>query len=253
MRAARKHPEIRRISSTLARDPEGHSRIPKETFQQVFDRMERDLTVKSVEWATIIEYFTKHGRPLSKEEIQKLVDEDRTMQEEEQENKRRAEEAERRRLARNVNEDDDDILQNMAKPTRRHDDSDEDGEDIDSDGSRRRSFASEDDAYGSYGDDFDEMSDDLERGDPIGSGLGRNRSAHALGRKTGLSNKRVTADDYIHQLRVKSQRKGRYGITVPQPFKFDTREKIRPKTTRERWLEKEIAEKQMTEQNMVTH
>lgn len=41
--AVRKHPEIRKIATTLARDPEGTSRIPRETFQQVFDRMERDI------------------------------------------------------------------------------------------------------------------------------------------------------------------------------------------------------------------
>ena len=41
--ALRKHPEIRKINTAIARDPEGTSRIPRETFQQVFDRMEREL------------------------------------------------------------------------------------------------------------------------------------------------------------------------------------------------------------------
>ena len=31
--------------------------------------MEKDMQVKTIEWATIIEYFTKLGRPLSKDEI----------------------------------------------------------------------------------------------------------------------------------------------------------------------------------------
>lgn len=31
--------------------------------------MENELQSKEVEWATIVEYFTKRGRPLSKEEI----------------------------------------------------------------------------------------------------------------------------------------------------------------------------------------
>ena len=70
--ALRKHPEIRKINTAIARDPEGTSRIPRETFQQVFDRMERELQQKQIDWSTIIEYFTKLGRPLAKEEIKKL-------------------------------------------------------------------------------------------------------------------------------------------------------------------------------------
>ncbi len=77
--ALRKNKDIRKILSAIARDPEGHSRLPKETFQQVFDRMEKDMQVKTIEWATIIEYFTKLGRPLSKDEIKKLQDEDKRM------------------------------------------------------------------------------------------------------------------------------------------------------------------------------
>jgi len=62
--------------------------------------MEKDMTVKTIEWPTIIEYFTKLGRPLSKDEIKRLQDEDKRMKEEEEEIKRREEEAERRRMAR---------------------------------------------------------------------------------------------------------------------------------------------------------
>ena len=80
--ALRKHKEIREILSAIARDPAGHSRIPRETFQQVFDRMEKDMQVKTIEWPTIIEYFTKLGRPLTGDEIQNLQDEDKRMREE---------------------------------------------------------------------------------------------------------------------------------------------------------------------------
>jgi len=73
----RKDPQIRAINSAIARDPEGCSRIPRETFQEVFDRMERELQQKQVDWSTIVEFFTKRGRPLSKDEILKLVEEDR--------------------------------------------------------------------------------------------------------------------------------------------------------------------------------
>lgn len=34
--------------------------------------MERDMQVKTIEWPTIIEYFTKLGRPLSKDEVKRL-------------------------------------------------------------------------------------------------------------------------------------------------------------------------------------
>jgi hypothetical protein len=91
---------LRSISTAIARDPEGYSRIPRETFQQVFDRLEQDNTGKEIEWTTIVEYFTKRGRPLTKEEINKLVDDDRKQREEEENAKRAAEEAERRRVAR---------------------------------------------------------------------------------------------------------------------------------------------------------
>jgi hypothetical protein len=81
----------------VARDPSGCSRIPKETFQEVFDRMERELQQKQVDWATVVEFFTKRGRPLSKDEILKLVEEDRREREQTLAKKRADEEAERRR------------------------------------------------------------------------------------------------------------------------------------------------------------
>ncbi len=80
--------------------------------------MEKDMQVKTIEWATIIEYFTKLGRPLSKDEIKKLQDEDKRMQEEEDEQKRREEEAERRRMARlmdDFNPDNDAGQDNKAR------------------------------------------------------------------------------------------------------------------------------------------
>jgi len=47
----RKSPQIRTLLTTIARDPEGVSRIPRETFQQVFDRMESELQgQKQIEW-----------------------------------------------------------------------------------------------------------------------------------------------------------------------------------------------------------
>lgn len=60
------------MASAIARDPEGTSRLPIETFQQVFDRMEMDMKGKVVEWTSVVEYFTKRGRPISKYEVERL-------------------------------------------------------------------------------------------------------------------------------------------------------------------------------------
>lgn len=100
----RKDPQIRAINSAIARDPEGYSRQARETFQEVFDRMERELQSKQVDWATVVEFFTKRGRPLSKDEIAKLVEEDRREREAEESRKRADEEAERRRNQRIMGE-----------------------------------------------------------------------------------------------------------------------------------------------------
>ena len=70
--------------------------------------MERELQVKQVEWASIVEFFTKRGRPLSKEELAKLIDEDRKEREATDNKKRAEEEAERRRNQRIIGEAEDD-------------------------------------------------------------------------------------------------------------------------------------------------
>ena len=193
----RKNKEVRKILSAVARDPEGHSRLPKETFQQVFDRMEKDMQVKTIEWPTVIEYFTKLGRPLSRDEIQRLQDEDRRMKEEEEEVKRREEEAERRRMARlmeEITEDNDEAA--AKKPRRRPDfkDGSEDGDLSERDDDQVFKDFDDDDDFDS--DDVEGDSDDLEREEPAG----RHRSARALGRGN-LNEKRISAGDYMHQVR----------------------------------------------------
>ena len=62
--------------------------------------MERELQQKQVDWSTIVEFFTKRGRPLSKDEILKLAEEDRREREVQQAKMRADEEAERRRNQR---------------------------------------------------------------------------------------------------------------------------------------------------------
>ena len=55
------------------------------------------------------------------------------------------------------------------------------------------------------------------------------------------------------KLRSNSQRKGRYGITVPQPFKFDQRDATAKKTIREIKVEQMVEEKKIEEQNMIKY
>ena len=59
--------------------------------------MEREIQVKQLDWPTVVEFFTKRGRPLTKDEILKLVDEDRKEKEIVETKLRADEEAERRR------------------------------------------------------------------------------------------------------------------------------------------------------------
>lgn len=46
---------------------------------------------------------------------------------------------------------------------------------------------------------------------------------------------------------VKNRKKGKYGVTVPKPFKFDVREQVRPKSIRERKVEEMVEEKRKEE------
>jgi RNA:NAD 2'-phosphotransferase (TPT1/KptA family) len=59
--------------------------------------MEREVQTKTLEWSSIVEFFTKRGRPLTKDQILKLVEEDRKEREAEEYKQRAEEEAERRR------------------------------------------------------------------------------------------------------------------------------------------------------------
>ena len=64
--------------------------------------MERELQSKQVDWSTVVEFFTKRGRPLTKDEILKLKEEDRREKEAIDSKKRAEEEAEKRRNMRLV-------------------------------------------------------------------------------------------------------------------------------------------------------
>lgn len=70
--------------------------------------MERELQQKQVDWSTIVEFFTKRGRPLSKDDIYKLLEEDRIEREALEMKQRAEEEAERRRNQRLMGEMEED-------------------------------------------------------------------------------------------------------------------------------------------------
>jgi hypothetical protein len=96
----RKDHNMRKINTAIAREPDGESRIPRESFNQVFDRMEKDQTSRQIDWATIVEYFTKRGRPLTKEELFNLQEEDQMEKDAQEHRKKVEEEASRRKMAR---------------------------------------------------------------------------------------------------------------------------------------------------------
>mmetsp|Transcript_8762 Transcript_8762/g.6503 ORF Transcript_8762/g.6503 Transcript_8762/m.6503 type:complete len:154 (+) Transcript_8762:292-753(+) len=69
----------------------------------------------------------------------------------------------------------------------------------------------------------------------------RNRSAKARGRTSpsgksmdekNLRSVKLTTQDYIEQGK-EQKRKGKYGVTVPKPFKFDMRDQAKPKGIRQ--------------------
>ena len=83
----------------------------------------------------------------------------------------------------------------------------------------------------------------------------RAESAHAKGRGDGrfdekdLKSVKLTTKDYIDHDKSKQNKKdGKYGVTVPKPFEFDMRDKVKPKTIREQKVGEMIAEKHREEQ-----
>ena len=55
------------------------------------------------------------------------------------------------------------------------------------------------------------------------------------------------------KVKENSRRKGKYGVTVPAPFKFDMRDQVKEKNIRERKIEKMVMEKEIEESNMIKH
>jgi hypothetical protein len=201
--AVKNHPEFRKIRSAMARDPEGTSRIPSETFQQVMDRMEHDIQSKTIDWSTIVEFFTKRGKPLSREEIKRLQDEDKRIHDEELERKRAQEEADRRRMQRltedleeDLEDEDDYEKRRMEEERKKREDEEDDDDDAYGDEAENNPRRYHDrDGSDEERDDLSDSDDgDFERSDGTGT-FKRNRSQRAMGNEY-LGDKRLTAKDY---------------------------------------------------------
>ena len=234
--AVRKSPELKLLSTALARDPEGTSRLPRETFAQVFDRMERVNNGKQLEWCTIVEFFTKRGAPLTKQEIAKLVEEDRRQREEEEETRRLQLDQEKRRMQKLMDEieQDEDFeayqqrMNNQGGPG----------------ANAEKSHAQDDDSM----DSLERHPHPGDEPDPqLAEGTLHARKRQSIGciteEKMAAT---VSARDYGD--RLTEREKGRYGVTVPKPFQFDLRDKVKPKTIRDLKVEAMVEEIKLAEQ-----
>jgi hypothetical protein len=56
----------------IAREPSGVSSIPKETFEQVFKRLQKNYMKRYISWDKVLPYFTRKGTPISDYDIRKL-------------------------------------------------------------------------------------------------------------------------------------------------------------------------------------
>jgi hypothetical protein len=98
------------------------------------------------------------------------------------------------------------------------------------------------------------MSDDDPYSRSEGEQRGRKQKKLPRTKSEDLRRQSVTVDDYLRNNKsAEPKKKGKYGVTVPLPFKFDTREAVKPKTIRERKVEAMVMEKEMEEKSMMTN
>jgi len=81
----------------------------------------------------------------------------------------------------------------------------------------------------------------------MGGGLLHSRSSRSVDQD--LRKQRISNNDYLSN----HEKKGRYGVTVPKPFGFDIRDKVRPKSIRERKVENMVEEKKYEEEALLRH
>ena len=256
----RKDPQIRKILTTIAREPDGKSRIHRETFQEVFDRMEKYELQKTLPWSTIIEYFTKRGRPLTYEEKQELLNQDAEQDDQLEQEQIDKENEERNLLNRSEEklEDPPDLgtnTFNYGGYRDRHDTLD----------SRQVRFEEEkympdqnfkdslNDRDPNYGRESTLSNEKFDRNFTYNT---RSRLSHSHDRED-LTNMKLTTEDFLENQKLRKKRAHSstkdFKVTVPRPFKFERRSKNRPKTIREWKVDQMIQEKQLEEELALRH
>ena len=101
-----------------------------------------------------------------------------------------------------------------------------------------------------YGSGGDEEYDDEEYDSQDEDNLERQGSAREM---NDLSKTKLTNKDYVQRAQSAKVKKGKYGVTVPTPFGFDTRDKKKTMTIREQKVEEMVREKRLLEDNLVKH
>jgi hypothetical protein len=236
----KKEPKVVRINDTIAREPDGHSRVATETFAEVFYRMEKEHEDRYIDWPTVLEYFTKRGRPLSFEEVQQ-----RKMADDEEEDQYVRDQEEKR-------DEEDQFFSELrsghdtTSPSKHiHFEINEGGvdiEDMESFGGARQDFLSTSQSKKkvSFKDSINDRA----------STIGRPKTATSRLDNT-LPNESLAGRDYTHRRKSKKGKSTERQITVPKPFKFDTRDMIRPKSIRERKVDEMIEEKRIEEDRLL--
>jgi hypothetical protein len=106
------------------------------------------------------------------------------------------------------------------------------------DGFHARTIGDEDDLEREGSGEYDEDYDPLNAESPeIGN----------------LSKTKLTDKDYIARAHSAKTRKGKYGVTVPKPFGFDTRDARKSVTIREKKVEEMVNEKRLEEDMVIKY
>jgi hypothetical protein len=176
-------------------------------------------------WPTLIEYFTKRGRPLTQEEKEALIKED----EQRDEDERMQEEEKLREEEKLISETRMDAF----------------GQIQESEGREGKEVRFREDT---------EFKDSLNDRDLAYSGARqRNRSAN----REDLSQIELSNKDFRHYEKTFKKRSRstakEYKITVPRTFNFEKRVYMKPKTIREWKIEKMIEEKKLEEEMSHKH
>jgi len=242
--ALKKDPKVIKINDTIAREPSGKSRIAMETYSEVFYRMEKEHENKHISWATALEYFTKRGRPLSESEVEIRKQEDRDSEdqyEQEIEDKK----AEEERFFENMREEQKDLTSTGQDDHFNIENGRIDIEDMEVASNSRPDFHSTVNSRKkvSFQDTFND------RGSTVNV---RPQTAKSKFDNT-LSRESLSGKDYSDHRKSKFNKSQERKLTVPKPFKFDTRDKIRAKSIRERKIDEMIEEKKIEEERILGH